>query len=306
VLSPDTLIRFVPANGFTGAPDALGVHALDNTYVGGITSTSAAATTDVTAMAADGTAPVSDELTTISTSVTAPAGGPVIDTEHFQVEHIRENSNEIITDLLVTDTDSGAATDTFTVTLSTEHSDVSSASVDPTTGTLDQINTGLASGAGIVYDPTGATSDPEAGLPGTDQITLTVADSAGHYDTVNFIFVEGADSEGISLSGTAGKDVIFATESSDTLIGGGAKDQFVFAPASSQDMVQHTVNDFEIGLDKIDLRQFTSITSWTQVSGLAEQQGVDTVLTLDSNDKILLKNTVAGNLHASDFILHVS
>ena len=77
-----------------------------------------------------------------------------------------------------------------------------------------------------------------------------------------------------------------------------------FAPTSSQHTVQHTVNDFEIDLDKIDLRQFTSITSWTQVSAL--QQGADTLLNLDANDKILLKNTVAGNLHAGDFILHVS
>jgi VCBS repeat-containing protein len=307
VLSLDTLIRFVPADGFTGTPASLGVHALDDTYVGAISDSSSPAMVDITGMSTDGTAPVSDKLTTISTSVMAPpANGPVIDTEHFQVEHIRENSTDIISDLRVIDTDSGAATDTFTVTLSTAHPDLSSADLDPASGSLDSINTGLATGAGITYNPTAASADEYPEPPETDQITLTVADSAGHSDTVNFIFVEGADGQGMTLSGAAGKDVIFATESSDTLVGGGAKDQFVFAPTSSQDPVLHTVNDFEIDLDKIDLRQFGSITSWTQVSGLAEQQGADTLLNLDTNDKILLKNTIAGNLHAGDFILHVS
>ncbi|MEY9179863.1 VCBS repeat-containing protein [Bradyrhizobium sp. USDA 326] len=305
VLSPDTLIRFVPANGFSGTPGTLGVHALDDTYTGAITTDPSMATIDLSVTGTGGKTPVSQDITTIGTEVTAPAGGPVIDTESFQVEHIAENSNDIISDLVVIDTDPGAAADTFTVALSTAHPDVSSVSVYPITGSLDQINTGLASGAGVTYDPTGASTDDYPQPPATDQITLTVADSAGHSDTVNFIFVKGASSQDITLAGADGKDVIFATNSSDTLIGGGAKDQFVFAPTSSQTAVQHTVNDFEIGLDKIDLRLFTSITSWTQVSQLAEQQGTDTLLTLDGNDKVLLKNTVAGDLHASDFILHV-
>lgn len=200
---------------------------------------------------------------------------------------------------MVTDTDPGASTDTFTVTATTAHAPDSNVYLSSSSGLLSAINLGFENG--ITYDP--GLSPPE-----TDQITLTVTDTTtGQSDTVHFIFKEAGDtSQGITLEGTAGKDVIFATDSSDTLIGGGAKDQFVFAPTSSQTAVQHTVNDFETGLDKIDLRQFTGITSWTQVSALAEQQGTDTLLTLDANDKILLKNTVAGNLHASDFILHVS
>nr|WP_245315370.1 VCBS domain-containing protein [Bradyrhizobium yuanmingense] len=241
------------------------------------------------------------DTATLKVNVTGAddGAGPVINTESFQVEHITENSNEIITDLVVMDADPGAATDTFTVTLSTANPDVSLASVYPTTGTLEQINTALAQGAGIVYEPTGA--DPEAGLPATDQITLTVADSAGRSDTVNFIFVEGAESQGMTLQGTAGKDVIFATESSDTLIGGSAKDQFVFAPASSQDSVQHTVNDFEYGLDKLDLRQFSGISSLNDLAPTAAQDG-GTLLTLDSHETILLKGVAVANLQSSDFI----
>lgn len=244
--------------------------------------------------------PLSDTRTFASdVAVKVDAGGPLIDTDSFQVWHSNETNTDLITNLSVIDTDSGAATDAFTVSAVTAHVPDSSVYPASVSGSLDDIN--LAFENGITYDP-GETSSA------TEQITLTVTDTTtGGFDTVNFIFNEAGDtSQGIILQGTSGKDVIFATESSDTLIGGGAKDQFVFSPTSSQDTAQHTVSDFELGLDKIDLRQFSNITSWTQVSALAEQQGTDTLLTLDSNDKILLKNTVAGNLHAGDFILHVS
>ncbi|MGY4299595.1 VCBS repeat-containing protein [Bradyrhizobium sp. i1.4.4] len=303
VLSSATLIRFVPADGFSGEPGALGVHALDDTYTGAITTAGSTATIDLTATGTGGTASISHDITTIGTSVT-PAIGPVINTESFHVEHIRENSNDIITDLVVTDTDSGAATDIFTVTVSTSHPDTSSVSAYPTTGSLEQINTGLAEGAGITYDPTGASTEQYPQPPATDKIKVTVADSTGHSDTVNFIFVEGASSQGIRLEGTDGKDVIFATESSDTLIGGGAKDQFVFAPTSSQSAVQHSVDDFEVGLDKIDLRQFGSISSLHDVN-IAPQSG-DALITLDNHETILLKNVIAANLKASDFIFHIT
>ncbi|WP_441258532.1 FecR domain-containing protein [Bradyrhizobium sp. 521_C7_N1_3] len=303
VLSSATLIRFVPADGFSGEPGALGVHALDDTYTGAITTAGSTATIDLTATGTGGTTSISHDITTIGTSVT-PAIGPVINTESFHVEHIRENSNDIITDLVVTDTDSGAATDIFTVTVSTLHPDTSSVSVYTTTGSLEQINTGLAEGAGITYDPTGASTEQYPQPPATDKITVTVADSTGHSDTVNFIFVESANSQGIRLEGTDGKDVIFATESSDTLIGGGAKDQFVFAPTSSQSAVQHSVDDFEVGLDKIDLRQFGGISSLDDVN-IAPQSG-DALITLDNHETILLKNVIAQNLKASDFIFHIT
>lgn len=236
---------------------------------------------------------ISDGVKTSTATVSfAVDQSPVIDTTHFVHTHNEDNS-ETVTGLSV----SGPSTETYNLSAvtagATDGSSVCPSQHDGVS--LDQVNADLAS---VTYTP-GATP------PVNDMITFSVTDSLGIKDTVNFIFNESGEGP-VTLTGTTGKDVIFATESSDTLIGGGAKDQFVFAPASSQDTVQHTVNDFEIGLDKIDLRQFTSITSWTQVSSLAAQQGDDTLLTLDNNDKILLKNTVANNLHAGDFILHVS
>jgi Ca2+-binding RTX toxin-like protein len=132
-------------------------------------------------------------------------------------------------------------------------------------------------------------------------VTLTVKDNFGATDTVNFVFNQAGSGPNITLQGTAGKDVILATNSQDVLTGGAAQDQFVFAPTSSGPSVQHTITDFAVGVDKIDVRQFSNIS----VSALpAEtQQGSDTLITLDSNDTLLLKNVAAISLHASDFIV---
>ncbi|MEK9283714.1 VCBS domain-containing protein [Bradyrhizobium sp. ISRA442] len=306
VLSPDTLIRFVPADGYTGTPGALGVHALDDTYTGGVTSP---ATIDLTSTGTGGPTPVSHDVTTISTEVTAPVGGPVIDTESFQVWHSNETNTDLITNLRVVDTDSGASTDTFTVTALTAH-EGSSVDVDPTPRSLDDIN--LAFENGITYNP---------GVPAPldDEITLTVTDSAGHSDVVHFIFNEAGDtSNGITLQGTDGKDVIFATETNDTLIGGAGKDQFVFSPNASGADGQHIINDFATGVDKIDLRQFSDVSSINDLVITQQSDGTGTLVTwtqqvtpfesapVTEHESILLKSVVAANLKASDFIFHIT
>ncbi|MET4388399.1 VCBS repeat-containing protein [Bradyrhizobium sp. F1.4.3] len=290
VLGTDTLIRFVPADGFTGTPDPLGVHALDNTYTGAITHSSSTATIDITGMSTVGTA-VSDKVATISTEVTAPVGGPVIDTDSFQITYNYQDNSDTLTNLTVTDTDPGAATDTFTVTAVTGHS-----------GTY--VTPGFASGSLSAINPifqNGGTYEPGPNPPATEQISLTVTDSEGRYDTVHFIFNKAGDpGRGITLEGTNGKDVIFATSTGDTLIGGGGKDQFVFAPNPSGGDAQHTVNDFDTGLDKIDLRQFSDVSSINDL--LLSQQADGTLITWE-HESILLKNVTVGNLHANDFII---
>jgi hypothetical protein len=57
-------------------------------------------------------------------------------------------------------------------------------------------------------------------------------------------------------------------------------------------------------LDKIDLRGFNNISTFSDVTLLESQQGNDTLITLDSHDTLLLKNVALVNLHANDFILH--
>jgi Ca2+-binding RTX toxin-like protein len=132
-------------------------------------------------------------------------------------------------------------------------------------------------------------------------VTLTVKDSFGAADTENFVFAQPGSGPNVTLQGTSGKDVILATHSQDVLIGGAAQDQFVFAPTSGPS-VQHTITDFLAGVDKVDVRQFSNITA--SALPTETQQGTDTLITLDSNDTLLLKNVAAVNLHASDFIVH--
>ena len=81
-------------------------------------------------------------------------------------------------------------------------------------------------------------------------MTLTVTDSFGASDSVNFVFNQAGSGPDIALQGTSGKDVIFATNSQDVLIGGAGQDQFLFAPTASGPSVQHTITDFEVGIDK--------------------------------------------------------
>lgn len=214
---------------------------------------------------------------------------PVIDTTHFTHVHDEATNTDTLTDLSV----AGSSSEAYTVSAVTAgHADgtgVTPSYLDDLS--LDQLNDDLDSG--VTYDPGNSP-------PTNDKIAFTVTDSFGASDTVNFIFNEGGSGP-VFLTGTTGKDVMFASESSDTLDGNGGQDQFVFTPGSSSDSVQHTILGFDTTLDKIDLRQFDNINSFSDI--IITQQSADALVTLDNHESILLKNVVIGNLHASDFIV---
>jgi len=193
--------------------------------------------------------------------------------------------------LQVTDADALSSTEAFGVTATTA---ASGSSMTPSTssGSLTSINNVFA---------TGLTYHPGISPPSTDKVTLAVTDNFGAADTENFVFAQPGAGPNITLQGTSGKDVILATNSQDTLTGAAAQDQFVFAPTSGP-TVQHTITDFQVGVDKIDVRQFSNISA--SALPTETQQGSDTLIALDGNDSLLLKNVAAANLHGSDFILH--
>jgi hypothetical protein len=237
-------------------------------------------------------------METGSISTVVDRAAPVIDTTHFTVSH-DEGDADIIGGLDVTDVDSAAAAGLFTVTATTEASGSSASfatshgrsSTD--TGSLSAINTDLA--AGVTYHP-----GPNA--PQTDKVTVTVTDSFGDHDIVNFIFHQANQPQApVVLTGTAGKDVIFGTGYGDVITGGGGADQFVFSPTQGMGVAQHTITDFDVVLDKIDLRQFSHINSMSDVS--ISQTDIGTLLTLDNHDTLLLKNVQVSGLHAGDFIV---
>jgi VCBS repeat-containing protein len=201
---------------------------------------------------------------------------PVIDTDQVSVI---ENSDgtTTIAGLQLSDADPAASAGTFAVTA--------------TSGTSESIHMGNIN-----------TALETVTAPSAGNIAVTVTDSFGATETVNFVFNETGTGPSAALQGTAGKDVLFATGHSDTLTGGAGQDQFVFAPTAGSADVQHTITDFTAGLDKIDLRQFGNITALTDLTEV--QQGSDTLITLDGHDSLLLKNVAAANLSANDFILH--
>ncbi len=217
--------------------------------------------------------------------------GPVIATDNFDVTG-NPNGTTTITGLSVSE-DNNSANQTYTVTATTGAAG-SSVTPSPASGSLTDINN---------YFATGVTYNPGSTPPATDKVTGTVTDSFGATDAVNFVFNEAGTGPNIVLQGTAGKDVIFATGSSDTLTGGGGQDQFVFKPNFGPNVAQHTITDFVDGLDKIDIRQFSNVSA-TTLPAAETQQGNDTLITLDSHDNLLLKNVVVANLHNSDFIFH--
>jgi hypothetical protein len=219
----------------------------------------------------------------------------VIETDQF---HISEGANGVttVTGLYVADTAPSAATETITLSTATGASPASGATPSTDAGTLAHINATLASGV---------TYDPGANQPQTDSLVFTVADRDGGTDTVHFIFNQAGTGPDITLTGTSGKDVIFATENTDTLTGGAGADQFVFRTSDGPD----TITDFAPGQDHIDLRAFSAIDTanvadWLQSHAATSQANpADVLITVDADKSILLQNVALGSLNTSDFIV---
>jgi Ca2+-binding RTX toxin-like protein len=113
------------------------------------------------------------------------------------------------------------------------------------------------------------------------------------------------------LTGTDGKDVIFASNHNDTLKGWGGADQFIFQSGTGND----TIKDFQVGIDKIELDGIRSVPGLSgplaelqfqlwKLSGGIEQHGYDTIIHLDGHNSVTLEGVKSWQLHASDFIVH--
>jgi hypothetical protein len=136
-------------------------------------------------------------------------------------------------------------------------------------------------------------------------VTLTVSDGLGHSDTVHFVFNEAAQGP-VTLTGTPGKDVIFATGSNDTLTGGGSADQFVFAP--EQNPSADTIRISRRARTSIDLRLFSEVGSdningWLSTHAVQSSTNPADVLITLGNEALTLKNVPVTSLHVSDFIV---
>jgi len=125
---------------------------------------------------------------------------------------------------------------------------------------------------------------------------------------VSFVFnLASSPTAPVTLTGTSGKDVIFATGNNDALTGGGGADQFVFNKTTGA----HTITDFSTVNDHIDVTALSSIvTAATLNTWLASNvhasttSAADTVISLGGSETITLHNVLAANVTASDFIVH--
>jgi fibronectin-binding autotransporter adhesin len=222
------------------------------------------------------------------------ATGPLIDTDAVSVTENGDGTTTV-SGLHVSDGDATAPNDTFTV--SAAASSAGGSVIPPAAnGSLAAVNAALNSG--IHYDPG---NNP----PQTDMVKLTVSDGLGHSDTVHFVFHEAGQGP-VTLNGTSGKDVIFATGSDDTLTGGASADQFVFA--SGQNPSADTITDFTPGQDRIDLRLFSEVGSdningWLSTHAVQSTTNPADVLITLGNEALTLKNVTVTSLHVSDFIV---
>ena len=161
------------------------------------------------------------------------------------------------------------------------------------TGSLAAINQMLE--AGLTY--TADTVTPSS----TDIVTLTIDDGHGSTDSLNFIF--NVMGENPTLFGTAGKDIIYATEGND---------QFVFEATTGTG--HDTIIDFTPGQDAIELDYNAfdanlpnNFSTWLE--GHATARGADVLIDLNvdhlhpNQDTILLRNVSLASLTANDFIL---
>ena len=127
------------------------------------------------------------------------------------------------------------------------------------------------------------------------EVVLALADSAEFRARTE----SGAAAYVTALNEAATSDVLEGGAGNDTLLGLDGVDTFRFAgDATGNDVVL----DFDIGVDQIDLVGVTGLSTFDDVSAAATQVGADTVIALPDGGSITLRNVVATELSAGDFL----
>lgn len=121
------------------------------------------------------------------------------------------------------------------------------------------------------------------------------------------VFVADLAASGVTLTGTAGQDILIGSITGDRLIGGagndlltghGNQDVFVFAAGHGRDMI----TDFATGIDRIDLSAFgTRFGSFAKVMAATQQVGDTVVIATGATTAIVLNGVQRASLGADDF-----
>lgn len=108
--------------------------------------------------------------------------------------------------------------------------------------------------------------------------------------------IDGGD-QGDNISGGTGNDTIIGGKGNDTLYGNNGNDVFVFTQGGNVD----TIKDFELGVDKLDVTDFGTISISDALAAL-ELAGSDTIINFGNGDKVILENVSVFDLGLDDFI----
>ncbi len=164
-----------------------------------------------------------------------------------------------------------------------------------TVGATGDDNNGKAAGAVYVFTP-----DADGNYVGADG---TVYEPTGPAEMETFdtapLKIIGSDAAE-DLKGGDGNDTITGNGGDDILRGGEGKDTFVF---NTEDTGHDTIKDFAAGTEGADVIEFATslFADFDAVIAAAEQDGANTVITLDAGNSITLEGVTLSNLHQDDF-----
>jgi Ca2+-binding RTX toxin-like protein len=202
--------------------------------------------------------------------------------------------------------------------------------VNDLTGT--GVQTVLIDLAGLNNAPNGADNVTVNGSAGADRLVIgnlhlgiiqratTVTNDAGvqtqvtNFDATDTLHVQGLGGDdiidatnyapGIALfiDGGDGNDTLIGSSFNDNLTGGAGDDTFVYAPGGKADIITDFTADSNV--DKINLKAFASLHTFSDVMALASQVGTSTVLNFGAGDSLTLQHVTKTNLDAGDFLLN--
>lgn len=132
-------------------------------------------------------------------------------------------------------------------------------------------------------------------LGGTENDDVIVGDPQGANGLTHDLLI-GFGGDDILIGGD-NVDELHGGNGSDTLIGNSGGDFFVFAPSATHGE-RDVITDFEVGVDKIDLRAFN--TNYDDVN--ITNNGSNTLITLANSNEISLEGVQTGDLTEDDFI----
>lgn len=102
----------------------------------------------------------------------------------------------------------------------------------------------------------------------------------------------------LGIIGDNGSNRLQGTSEDDSMTGGGAADVFIFQPGGGNDRIE----DFQVGTDRIYLRDFSSFDSARDLVPHASEQNSDTVVDLGNGNSLTIANARIADFSESDFI----